>query len=686
MSRLLLYVDLSPSWPGLFATIHANRALLAEHGIEVGPIPVWNCELIPSHVGFWRIVPDGGVTPPGLAANLHTVAERLDAGRDVLLMSRVLARSAHQSLTRLLKQYLDLARHEVRAVFVMGHPACILEQRYREVNAPYPDEDREPLLTRCAMMPLLPQDARREWGDANVTLLADTSDSPVAMPSEALARELFAALGGSALPVPRLPEHLPRHPLVLASYGARRLCRALEVRENAWPPVDEGAFTDCLRATEQGWGAEPISPLEARQRLTREAEADLRALEALLHLVPGALDCPDWLASQAEASPELVYRKSLPAENVTAFATALPPAMREALRRRYANDAPLLTPDQRALAAALDAVEEPAAPSPGEDNGMSIGEPVPPVELTVLTMTYNHEKYIAACMDSVLAQRTKFPVRHIVLDHHSTDGTPAIVAAYAERHPSIRPVLLSQHRNNESVMGLFLRCWTKYAALCDGDDYFIDPLKLQKQVDFLENRPHCALCFHPVAVVYEDGAHPNFVFPPVSQLPRGIREEYYLADLIRGNMIQTNSVVYRWRFREGVPSWFRPDLCPGDWYWHLLHAEEGKIGFLREIMSVYRRHGNALYAHAFISFLELRRTHGMAELATYQAINEHFNNRYFPRLANLAVGVFANFFEIQRKEKDPALLDTACARFPEFAQVFVKALKAARKDEPVAGE
>ncbi len=687
MSRVLLYSDLSPSWAWLFATVHTNRALLAEHGIELGPLNPWACELIPSHVRFWNVVPEGGETPPGLSAALENVAERLDAGRDVLLMGFVLDLLAHESLARLLRRHVDLAKHDVQVVFVVGRPVCVLEQRYRWADKAISPDVGEALLRRCRMLPLLLRDARRKWGEANVTLLADLSETPVAAPREDLAQRLFAALG---CPPPHLPEHLPRHPLFLDSREGRRLSRALEVRENAWPELDAGLFMDCLKATEREWGTDPVSPLALRQKLIREGALNLRALETLLQLAPGDLDCPDrmdWLASRAEAAPGFLYDQPLSAERVAAFVAALPPAVREPLRQRYANDALLLTPDQQALAAALDVPEAAAPPvSPEADRAGSaaIGEPVPPVELTVLTMTYNHEKYIAECMDSVLAQRTDFPVRHIVLDHHSTDATPAVVAAYAERHPSIRPVLLSQRRDPENVMGLFLRCRTKYAAPCDGDDYFTDPLKLQKQVDFLESRPHCGLCFHPVNVVYENGERSSHVYPPFSMLPGGVREEYDLEDLFQGNMIQTNSVVYRWRFTEGMPQWFRPGLCPGDWYWHLLHAEKGKIGFLREVMSVYRRHKNAIYATTSISTTEHRRAHGMAELRTYQAVNEHFGNRYFHHLAALANGVFADFLRICMEKGDKTLLDRASEVFPDFARHFLADLRMVHRKRTVA--
>jgi hypothetical protein len=87
-----------------------------------------------------------------------------------------------------------------------------------------------------------------------------------------------------------------------------------------------------------------------------------------------------------------------------------------------------------------------------------------------------------------------------------------------------------------------------YVAICDGDDYFTDPLKLQLQADFLDAHKDCGLCFHVVRVVYEDFPEREHLYPPVEQLPRGIRTFYYLSDLIKRNLIQTNSAMYRWRF------------------------------------------------------------------------------------------------------------------------------------------
>lgn len=316
-----------------------------------------------------------------------------------------------------------------------------------------------------------------------------------------------------------------------------------------------------------------------------------------------------------------------------------------------------------------------------------IPQPEAPL-LTVLTLTRDHEKYIGSCIDSVLTQKTTFPVRHVIVDDVSTDGTRPILERYARKHPSICPVFMAKGRSvGDNVRALFSRCSSTYAALCDGDDYFSDNEKLQRQVDFLEANPDCSICFHPVIVHFENRTHVDFIFPPPKMLPRSMGKRYYLADLAKGNFIQTNSVVYRWRFREGVPDWFRGDICPGDWYWHMLHAETGKIGFMPRIMSVYRRHGSAMYMDSFSRPDKHWRNHGMDELRAFHVFNEHFNGRYFRPLSRLANQVLASFLADKMAGIDTGLFDEACTAFPEFGVEFLKNLdiSALRRSVPAKG-
>ena len=311
-----------------------------------------------------------------------------------------------------------------------------------------------------------------------------------------------------------------------------------------------------------------------------------------------------------------------------------------------------------------------------------------PSKVTVLTATYNHAKYIGETIESVLAQETDFPVAHVIADDGSDDGTQDIIMDYARRHPSITPVLQKEHIGGHiNYMALFEGTENPYVAICDGDDYFTAPDKLQVQANFLDAHKDSALCFHVVRVLYEDEPERVRYYPPVEALPRGIRQFYYLSDLIKCNFIQTNSVMYRWRFAKGLPDWFRTNICPGDWYWHLLHAEIGKIGFINKEMSVYRRHKGGVFYLAELDHLKHRFKIGKAELETYDAINRHFANRYFDILANLADGVIADTSRYINNTPDceQSLEEyhiTMAQSYPRFMLHFLERLEQMRQSSP----
>lgn len=665
MSTLYLIHDLSPSHPWLHATFHLNKSHLADQNLELGPFNPWTCQVVPAHDFIWRACEKPSAPSPTLKKYLATINEQLAGARDVLLFTTSPFLERHKAFHRLLHECTDIGNHAIKTLFIIGRPLLALEQRYRESLVLEPAR-AEKFMAAYGSLHSVVHHAREAYGADNVQLLANLQEGPQTVALPELAGQVYAFLRrepGASWPRPNLD------PLYYRSQPARMLCSAPEVRRNAWPALDEEAFILPLAQHDGLWGTDIASPLALRKKFQQDSSADRALLEKELGLAAGALDGPQWLQEGQQTEPAA----PLSPERLGSFVAQLPEAVAGTLRTRYRNDEPILTDVQRQLLAEL---EE------RETGGIEhIGEPEQPVELTVLTMTYNHEEYIEDCLKSVLAQQTEFPVRHIVLDHCSSDATPSILNEYAKKHPSIQPVLLSRRQPEENVRGLFLRCRTKYAALCDGDDFFSDIRKLQKQVDFLETHEKCALCFHPVYVLFEEG-HQPFIFPALSQLPRRSNSEYYLADLTKVNFIQTNSVMYRWRFAEGLPSWFRYDICPADWYWHMLHAEKGRIGFLPEVMGVYRRHGNALYAKSFVDPLAHWRIHGMAELHALKAYNDHFDNRYFRNFSSLADHIFVAYLKIASEEGDTSFLDRASEAYPQFALEFFKNINKLRNPDP----
>ncbi len=414
-----------------------------------------------------------------------------------------------------------------------------------------------------------------------------------------------------------------------------------------------------------------VLPEKIAQTFIADAQADNAQLEELLGY-PVFTDYPAWNEAELYSAPFPTITDS----QARPFVAAMPENLRFDLLRYFRDFPGELSTEQAVLAKTLEDFR-------AQNNWIpNFQIPRPEPVLSVLTMTRNHKDYIADCMESVIAQKTDFPIEHIIIDDASDDGTQDIIDNYAVKHPHIRPIYMPGQGASRNVSMLFSACKSEYAALCDGDDYFTDPNKLQMQVDFLRENKDCSVCFHPVHVKFENGQRDDFIFPMLEQLPRKSKQRFYLADLVQGNFIQTNSVVYRWRFRDGLPEWFNPYLCPGDWYWHLLHAETGKIGFIPRVMSVYRRHSSALYSSAFIDRDKHFAEHGMHEVETINILNQHFKGRYFRHLANLADSFFTSFYKRQIEDPECHALDEACEKYPEFGLHFLKTLRSVQKEHP----
>mgnify|MGYP003291856894 CR=1 FL=1 len=118
--------------------------------------------------------------------------------------------------------------------------------------------------------------------------------------------------------------------------------------------------------------------------------------------------------------------------------------------------------------------------------------------LSIVTITYNHEPYIRKCIEGVLIQQVNFPIEFIIAEDCSTDGTLAICKEYAIKYPNLIQLITSE--NNVGAIANERRAMKaakgKYIAFCEGDDYWTDPLKLQRQIDFLEENPKYSVTFH----------------------------------------------------------------------------------------------------------------------------------------------------------------------------------------------
>jgi len=214
------------------------------------------------------------------------------------------------------------------------------------------------------------------------------------------------------------------------------------------------------------------------------------------------------------------------------------------------------------------------------------------VKVSAAITAYNHERFIGEAIEGFLIQKTDFPCELVIIDDCSTDGTREIIRAYWEKHPNRLRVLLNRHNigARASIVRAYAACRGQYVAVMDGDDYWICADKLQRQADFLDGHPDCAMCFHSVRMVWDDGCR-----EPVVMRPPRIKEVYTLADLLECNLVQACSPMYRRGLFREHPAWVY--LTPVmDWAHHVLHARYGAIGYIDEPMGVYRQHEGGMFS------------------------------------------------------------------------------------------
>lgn len=207
--------------------------------------------------------------------------------------------------------------------------------------------------------------------------------------------------------------------------------------------------------------------------------------------------------------------------------------------------------------------------------------------LSIRCLAYNHEPYIRECLEGFVMQKTNFRFEAIVHDDASTDGTADIIREYAEKYPDIiKPIFETenQYSKHDGSLGRIMNeaCTGKYIAMCEGDDYWTDPLKLQKQVDFLETHNEYSMCVSNRRVLLHDGTFYEDIQPWTTKT----RE-----DVLKGYIPHTQTIVYLLSDKKLFESSCREVISPfgdGDraiaWY----ATKIGKIYNYPEQLAVYR--------------------------------------------------------------------------------------------------
>ena len=276
------------------------------------------------------------------------------------------------------------------------------------------------------------------------------------------------------------------------------------------------------------------------------------------------------------------------------------------------------------------------------------------LKVSVCMVTYNQEKFIEQAIESVIMQKTNFNYELVIGDDCSTDKTREIVIKYQKKYPNKIRVFIN--KKNLGAGPNFIQtlkvCKGEYIALLDGDDYWTDPYKLQKQVDFLNTNQDYSISSHNVNVVHRGSKSQS-----IEWLGRKYKETSTLKDILEyGSGGATCSLVFRQKSIIPLPKWFYA-LPGGDWSLQVLCISKGKMHYFSDAMGVYRiNHYNNSLSTAIRQALEKRQeTIGLPFKNTLKIINvldKHFKYRYSKFLKNQEIYAYYNLAEAYQQNKE----------------------------------
>ncbi len=207
------------------------------------------------------------------------------------------------------------------------------------------------------------------------------------------------------------------------------------------------------------------------------------------------------------------------------------------------------------------------------------------MKLSVIMITYGHEKYIREAINGVLSQKCNFDFELLVANDCSPDNTDAVIQDIVNSDVSASKIKYVKREKNIGMIPNFIDSLSsiksEYIALCEGDDYWIDNYKLQKQIDALEAEKDSVLCFHKVKVLNENN---EIIEDNLTNIPENYQNLETLA--LKGNYIHTPSVVFKNVIDTYPKEFYKTSI--GDFFLYMILAEHGSLIYLKDTMAVYR--------------------------------------------------------------------------------------------------
>ena len=249
------------------------------------------------------------------------------------------------------------------------------------------------------------------------------------------------------------------------------------------------------------------------------------------------------------------------------------------------------------------------------------------VKVSITCTTYNHERYIRDALEGFLMQKVDFKYEILIHDDASTDNTANIIREYEKKYPEIfRPIYQSENQYSKGIkVGQLnrIRARGKYIATCEGDDYWTDPYKLQKQVDYMDSHPECSLCVHAAFKVTAEKKRVSKIRPNKGDKVFGVAE----IILGGGGLFATNSSMYISEKGIDRPKFF--EKAPvGDYPASIFLALQGTVYYMDEFMSAYRVGVDGSWSQRVHKNIDKRAVHINGINNMLDEIDKYSNHKY----------------------------------------------------------
>lgn len=290
---------------------------------------------------------------------------------------------------------------------------------------------------------------------------------------------------------------------------------------------------------------------------------------------------------------------------------------------------------------------------PSEDSITSSWRAHDSCRVSICMLVYNHEKYISESISSILNQKTNFPFELLIHDDASTDNSQKIIKDYELRYPNIIKAIYqteNQHSQgiNPSVHYNYPRTQGEYISICEGDDYWCDPYKLQEQVNCLDGHKEINLCFHQASQIsYFNASHPEKTIGTYAEQNKIIPFEKTLY--LTNGMVPTASCMIRSEVKERLRLFMkeRPHLTLGDRFLQFFGSYPNGSFYINKIMSVYRLGTENSWSASIAKNPEHKIRHEKVMLLAFTELNKEVNYSLSDKLAVIYLQRLLWFFRPQ---------------------------------------